>query len=213
MSQLQQINLFDEGMLHGRHWRRWRAVLLLLLLLLLSEFGYLGMLVMEEQQQAQHIVALEIQQAGLSENEKSLQQQLVKRRGRVSVIEQRITGLGSEQTRLQNLVAVLRDESGFTRSGFSSLLESLAYSSEEGAYLTQFNLLHGGEQVQLRGYAVEADQLTRYINRLLGADQFRGARVDRLQLLRDVDGEGGGNTASWFAFEVDLSRATDGGSQ
>lgn len=212
MAQLQQITLLEEGMLHGPQWRHWRGGMLLLLLLLLAEAIWIGVLAGEREQLDGGLAALRQQQSVQKEGIERLQKRIESRKKEVSDIEQRISNLKGEQLRLQEMIAIVERKNRLSRSGFSPLLESLAYSSEEGAYLTEFHLLQGGRRLELVGSAVEAERVPRYVNRLAAQPPFGESRVEQLQLLHTLDtatedgAETGGDEHGWYGFRVDMVR-------
>lgn len=192
--------------------------MLSLLLLLLAEALWIGVVAGERQQLERDLAALQQQQGAQSGEIEQLQGEVALRKREVSDIEQRVNGLRGEESRLREIINIVEREKRLSRSGFSPLLESLAYSSEEGAYLTEFHLLQGGRQLELMGGAMEADQLPRYINRLSAHPHFGESRVERLQLLHGLDTGGEEDSAAtqdaesgWYAFRVELLRAGEEG--
>lgn len=70
-------------------------------------------------------------------------------------------------------------------SGFSAFMSGFARQAQSDLWLTGFSINQGGEEIEIRGRALDPARLTAYVQGLSGEPVFKGRRFAALEM-RDV---------------------------
>lgn len=105
-------------------------------------------------------------------------------RRKSKVLEDQIARLTRELKHRQRIEAVLASGSFGNTHGFSSYFEALARGYTQGAWLTDINIAHGGNRVDLTGRTVNPELVPVYIKRLSDFKVFQNRSFNELDLSR-----------------------------
>lgn len=105
-------------------------------------------------------------------------------RSKSTALEQDVTRLRGELRSKQQVVARLADHSTGNTSGYSAHLEGLARQRLPQLWLTHIGLRRGGSTVELRGSALNPEQVPQYLQRLSAEPAFSGVEFRQFTLSR-----------------------------
>lgn len=166
MKSRQHANFFNEEMLRAPGWRLWRSLFTGLVVLLLVVGGVNIYLLLDQNALQQNKLKIEAGLVQLEQQTNNVIQQLEQRKSRQQKALKKLKQLQQTQQKLQKRLQKKSAPSGVAGHSFSSMLEALAYAHQEGLYLTEFQFLKGGEQVSLKGNALNPQLIPQYMDRL-----------------------------------------------
>lgn len=105
-------------------------------------------------------------------------------RSKSMALEQEVVRLRSDLRSKQQVVARLADRSTGNTSGYSAHLEGLARQRLPLLWLTHIGLRRGGSVVELRGSALNPEQVPQYLQRLSAETAFSGVEFRQFTLSR-----------------------------
>lgn len=172
----QQINLANPQLLRARHALGLREMAVALGVVLLAMFAWAAVLSADAGELEQKAVAAESRQAATQ----TTVDQLLANAGRPAspLLTQRIRQTESQIALSERLLGAINTTLAQTSAGFSGRMTALARSSLDGVWLTGLTL--APDHVELKGSALDAHLLTRYIDRLGTHASFAGTRFSGL---------------------------------
>lgn len=179
----QQINLYQDGLIDKPEpFQSRQAVIILIVvvgcLILAGLYSYwqAGML----QDQAND---LRQQQQLISTQVAELEKQYPKREQSV-LLQEKIQRLEQELQGQRKAIDYFSKQNQEGNASIVESLEGLARYPQQGIWLRQISLLQGGQDVQLSGSAVKAEQIPEYLQLLGEKNIFGGQVFARLKLNR-----------------------------
>lgn len=119
----------------------------------------------------------------------------------------RLRQLERESTDKGRVLDLLSGRTLGNTAGFSAHLAALGRRHPDGLWLRHVQIGDGGRQISLRGQAVSADLVPRFIDALQNEPAFQGAAFEQLEMTRRADG---GGTVSFALATACSSTGTDG---
>ena len=186
---MQQINLYQERFRKQKS-RLSSARLLKAVAALAGLMLGLGLLFLLQagQRQAQ-LDTLQAQQKAKMAQLASLQQQ-VQSRHKDAALQARVDALMREIDTKQKIMKILGEQRFGNIEGFTGHVRGLARQRLDGLWLTQVRIGQGGATLGMKGRALKAALLPRYLQRLSGETVFAGKTFETLSMERDAEQPG-----------------------
>ncbi len=186
MMAMQQINLYQSQL--QKHKTHLSSSQLLKAVAVVSGL-MLGVMVFYVLQLSQLQVELEIvetAQATKMAQLESLQTQ-IQARQKDQLLQASVDALMLDISNKQKVMKVLGEQRFGNSEGFSAQVSGLARQRIDGLWLTQVRISQGGETLGMKGQALKAELLPRYLQRLSTEMVFAGKTFETLSITRNQD--------------------------
>lgn len=186
---MQQINLYQPGLRKKKTQISSQQLLMAVagvtaVMLVFIVFYSFQLRQLESQLETQRAV----QAAKLAQLE-SLQAQ-IQGRQKDQQLQAKIDALLQQINNKQRVMKVLGDQRFGNIKGFSPHMNGLARQRIDGLWLTEIRISHGGETLGIKGQALKAALLPRYLQRLSSEDIFNGKAFETLSMSRSTTSPG-----------------------
>ena len=183
---MQQINLY-QSQLQKRAIRLSSAQLLKAVAMVTGLM--LGLMVFYTVQLSQLEVELKMVEAAQAAKMTQLEnlQTQVQARQKDKQLQARVDALMLEISNKQKVMKVLGEQRFGNSEGFTAHVSALARQRIEGLWLTQVRISQGGETLGMKGQALKAELLPRYLQRLSTEAVFTGKTFETLSMLRNQE--------------------------
>mgnify|MGYP002713064351 CR=1 FL=1 len=179
----QQINLYQ----HERHQApKLAEANLLLITLALSVTliaAYYAFSLWERNHAQNRLSMFEEQSTELTAQRDEMSEQVKQLQPSVA-LETQLDNLNSDLEAKRIVLNLLRGDEAGNRTGFSSHLEGLARRPLKGLWLTGISITGGGQELDLRGKALQAELVPVYLEKLRDESAFSGHEFRLLEMTR-----------------------------
>jgi len=189
MMAMQQINLYQSQL--QQHKSHLSSSQLLKAVAVVSGL-MLGLLVFYGVQLNQRQAELEIVEAAQATKMAQLEnlQTQIQARQKDPKLQARVDALMLEISNKQRVMKVLGEQRFGNSEGFAAHVSGLARQRIDGLWLTQVRISQGGETLSMKGQALKAELLPRYLQRLSTEAVFAGKNFETLSMSRNHDQPG-----------------------
>ncbi|KAA3628779.1 MAG: hypothetical protein DWQ09_07045 [Proteobacteria bacterium] len=182
---MQQINLYQPGRHAGPSLAAANGYLAMLIIAVLLMGVYYAIGLWQFNQARQEVARLEIKNGELSNQRDTLSEQVQQMQPSVA-LETEVSRLEGDLEAKRKVQKLLNGDTAGNRAGFSQHLEGLARHPLKGLWLTGVSIENGGRQLGLRGNALSAELLPRYLETLRDEAAFAGREFRSLNMNRPV---------------------------
>ena len=182
MSSLQQINLYRPEFQKEIDPFRFTTMLIAWGLVVVF-YATIQMWVWNQTQNSrEQLAAMEIQQAKVLQQLQSLRDSTP--RNRNAQMDTAIAVLKAEVVERRQLLQLMRGQDVGNTDGFSDYLISLSRQHMDGLALEHFNLMKGGDYVELSGWTYKPELVPDYLQRLRKESSFQDTRFGDMAIER-----------------------------
>ena len=180
---MQQINLYQPGRHAGPSLAAANGYLAMLVIAVLLVGTYYVIGLWQLNQARQEVARLEIKNGELSNQRDTLSERVQQMQPSVA-LETEVSRLAGDLEAKRKVQKLLNGDTAGNRAGFSQHLEGLARHPLKGLWLTGVSIENGGRQLGLRGNALTAELLPRYLETLRDEAAFAGREFSSLNMNR-----------------------------
>lgn len=180
---MQQINLFQPGRHAGPSLAVANGYIAMLAVAVSLVAVYYAISLWQMNQAQQVVTSLEAKNSELSTQRDTLTERVQQLQPSVA-LETELARLESDLEAKRKVQNLLVGDAAGNRLGFSRHLEGLARHPLKGLWLTGMSIENGGQQLGLRGNALSADLLPRYLESLRDEVAFAGQEFRTLTMSR-----------------------------
>lgn len=84
----------------------------------------------------------------------------------------------------KRVISFLRQDSINDSTSFTPLVEQLSQQEVKGVWLSKFEIIHQGKDIQLFGFAQSPDKVSKYLTMLGGQEAYQGRVFKQIQVKR-----------------------------
>ena len=180
---MQQINLYQPGRHAGPSLAAANGYLAMLVIAVLLVGAYYAISLWQLNQARKEVARLEIKNGELSNQRDTLSERVQQMQPSVA-LETEVSRLAGDLEAKRKVQKLLNGDTAGNRAGFSQHLEGLARHPLKGLWLTGVSIENGGRQLGLRGNALTAELLPRYLETLRDEVAFAGREFRSLNMNR-----------------------------
>ncbi len=162
---IQQINLYLPEFRPSRNYITGRGVLQTATVLVVGMLVLAGFSTLQNRRLTDELQSAQQQLAAQTVVTNELQQNLARRSSDPALVQE-LTDREQRLAESREMLDFLRTTNLGNISGFSEYVKDLSRASFDGLWLTEFNLLNGGENVRLKGIAQQSAMVPDFIGRL-----------------------------------------------
>lgn len=186
---MQQINLYQAGLQEKKTRLSSRRLLMAVALAGGLMLGLGLMYTLQVQQLETKLATVQTAQAAKMAKLKIFQVQL-QARHKDRQLQTRVDSLMLEISNRRKIMKVLGEQRFGNIEGFSEHISALARQRIAGLWLTEVRISQGGASLGMKGQALKAELLPRYLQRLSTEPVFAGKTFETLLMSRDHDQPG-----------------------
>jgi len=161
---------------------------------------------------AYQIHELEDEYQQTSRNLQATNQQLAQLKSRLPTVQpdpflqSELTNLQASQTRLNHMIALISQQQSHSKQGFADYFRALARNTLDGLWLRDLQVSAGGEDLLLKGKALEPELVPRLLQKLVREPAFAGRSFREVRFQRASKEQG-----SPMSFELRSRSVSKGG--
>ncbi len=189
MMSMQQINLYQSCLKKEKTQLSSRRLLIAMALVSGLMLGLSLIYALQVGQREAELETAGAEQAAKMAQLETLQAQLQARR-KDAQLQARVDALVLEISNRQKVMKVLGEQRFGNIEGFTRHVSGLARQRIDGLWFTEVRISHGGQTLGLKGQALKAELLPRYLQRLSTEVIFSGKAFEMLSMSRNQDRPG-----------------------